>query len=88
VRRREIRRDGERPFDQLDGALVPPALMRDQPEQVERVGVIGGLLQHPSIERLGPVTPARLVVGKGRLKVAEHLGCPPGILWIAWGCHL
>ena len=30
--------------DQLDGALMPPTSMRDQPEQMQRVGVIGGFL--------------------------------------------
>jgi len=84
---REIRHDCERAPDQLDRALVSPALMRDQSEQVQGVGMIGGLLQHFPIKRLGPVTLSRLVMGIGRVKIAKNLGCSPGVLSIAQGCH-
>jgi len=61
---------------------MPPTSMRDQPEQMQRVGVIGGFLQHLSIKSLGPVTPTRLVMRIGRLEIAENLGHAPTVLLI------
>jgi hypothetical protein len=87
VRRREIRCDRERAPDQPDRALMSPALVRDHPEQVQRVGMVGGFLQHSSIERLGPVASSRLVMRKGRVKIADNPGAAPGVLLIASGCH-
>jgi hypothetical protein len=68
---REIRLNFERAADQLDCARMPPAFMGDQPEQMQRVGMIGGFLQQLSIKSLGPVAPSCPVIGVGRLEIAE-----------------
>ena len=81
---REIRHDRDSAPDQLDCALVPPTLMRDEPEEVQSVGMIGSLLQHLSIKRLGPVAPSRLIMGIGRPKIARNSAVLRGRLLIAW----
>jgi hypothetical protein len=63
---------------------MPPAFMRDHPEQVQSVGMIG---EHLSVKILGPVAPSRLVMDKGLPKIAGDLARPPGVTSISWGSH-
>jgi hypothetical protein len=84
---REIRRGRERAADQLNGARIPTPFVRDEPEQVQGVGVVGSFLQHFSIKRLGAVAPTRLVMRICRRKIADDLGRLPGVTLIGWRCH-
>jgi hypothetical protein len=43
--------DLDRAADELDGARSISDLMGDQSEQMQRVVVVGALLQHPPVDR-------------------------------------
>jgi len=79
----EVRQNGERAFDQLDGAPMPSALVRYHSEEVQGVGVIRRLLQHLAVKGLSPIPPSRLVMGEGGLKIAQGL-LPPGGIFVVW----
>jgi hypothetical protein len=80
---RKIGDDRECAADQLNGARIPAPFVRDDPEQVQRVGVVGSFLQHFPVKRLGAIASTRLVMGIGRRKIAGHLGCPQAVLPVA-----
>jgi hypothetical protein len=67
---REVRHDGDRPFDQLNCALVSSALVGDDPEKVKSVGMIRDFLQNLPVESLSPITPACSVMSESGLKVS------------------
>ena len=61
VERRDVRPQGHRPADQLDGPAVIALLMVQHAEQVQGVGVLRLAGQHFLIQRGGRTQPARLM---------------------------
>jgi hypothetical protein len=84
---REFRHDRQRALDQLDRAFLPSALMGDDAEQVQRIGMIGNLLQHFAVQRFGAVPPSRLIVRVCGVQIVRCLGAPPLRLLLFEGCH-
>ena len=63
----DVRIDRDRSLDQIDAGVQSPGLVGDHAEQVQRIGMIRLLIQHPAIDFLGLGKSSRPMVLDGQL---------------------
>src|SRR5271156_1389618 len=83
----EVRRESQRPRDQMNRILVSSAVVCDHAEKVQCMIVVLRPFQHLAVERLSLVDPPCLMMFKAGLEISRNIGASPGaLLAVAW-CH-
>jgi hypothetical protein len=62
MRIRQLGQSRQCPLNQLQGRRYFPALIGEDPKQMQRVGMVWVLCQHLAVQRLRSVEPSRLMM--------------------------
>src|SRR5271157_5417002 len=82
---RQIRQSWQRPLDQRDRQSDFSALVGDDPEKMQRLGMVGVLLQCLAVKRFRPGEPSRLVMGQAGIHRPGDPTGAVGVLFVVVG---